>query len=99
MYRQLCSLHLVQRTVNDGVRCSAASDAAGSSKGGGAEFIRSESLSHKLSGPKYVIVAPDPCEDPEKVYVDVVIRKTQDRRQLTQEWETMFSDLRSSDLG
>ena len=94
MYRQLCSLHLVQRTVNDGVRYSAASDAAGSLKGGGAEFIRGESPSHKLSGPKYVIVAPDPCEDPEKVYVNVVIRKTQDRRQLTQEWEKMFSDLK-----
>ena len=94
MYRQLCSLCVVQRRVNDGVRSSAASFAAASLIGEGAEFVRGEAPSHKLTGPKYVIVAPDPCEDPERIYVDVVIKKTQDSRHLTEEWEKMVLELK-----
>ena len=96
MCRQLCSMYLLQRRINDGVRSSVASDAAAASffKNANVEFIRGESPSHKLFGPKYVIVVPDPCEDPEKIYVDVVIKKTQDPRQLSPEWKKMFSDLK-----
>lgn len=94
MYRHLCSLYLLQRRVNDGVRFSAASDAAASIKSGGAEFICGQSPSHKLAGPKYLVIVPDPCEDPDRVYIDVVVKKTQDPRQLTKEWDKLFDELK-----
>lgn len=94
MYRHLCSLYLLQRRVNDGVRFSAASNAAAVIKNGETEFIRGQSPSHKLAGPKYLVIVPDPCEDPDRVYIDVVIKKTQDPRQLTKEWDKLFDELK-----
>nr|AKS10625.1 wsv415-like protein [Metopaulias depressus WSSV-like virus] len=94
MYRHLCSLYLLQRRVNDVVRFSAASDAAASIKNGEAEFICGQSPSHKLAGPKYLVIVPDPCEDPDRVYVDVVVKKTQDPRELTEEWDKVFDELK-----
>ena len=95
MHRHLCSLYLLQRRINDSVRFTAASQAAAASiKNGQVEFIRGQSPSHKLAGPKYLVIAPDPCEDPERVYIDVVIKKTQDLRQLTKEWDKLFDELK-----
>nr|BDT63451.1 MAG: wsv415-like protein [Sesarmops intermedium nimavirus]GBG35618.1 wsv415-like protein [Sesarmops intermedium nimavirus] len=91
MCRHLCSLYLIQRNVNDGVRFSAASNAAASVKNGEVEFIRGQPPSHKLAGPKYLVIAPDPCEDPERVYIDVVVKKT---RQPTEEWCKLFDKLK-----
>lgn len=93
--RQLCSLSLLERTINDGVRSSAAAQATAVMEGEGAEFICGESPSHKLAGPKYVVLAPDPCEDPDRIYVDVVVKKTHDSRQLSNEWYRLFTDLKN----
>ena len=94
MHHQLCSLYLLQRRVNDDIRFSAASDAAACMKSGETEVICGQSPSHKLAGPKYLVIAPDPCEDPDRVYVDVVVKKTHDPRQFTKEWVKLFDELK-----
>ena len=94
MFRRLCSLYMLQRQVNDAVRSTASADASAALRNDGADFIHGEPTSHKLAGPKYVILAPDPCEDPEKVYVDVVVRTFPGFRQMTDVWETVATRLR-----
>nr|BDT63004.1 MAG: wsv415-like protein [Trachysalambria curvirostris nimavirus] len=93
MYRHLFSLDLLQANINDKVRASAAAEAIASVEGDGAEFIPGTSPSSKLAGPRYLVLAPDPCEDPEEVYVDVVVKKYHDARSLSPEWEKAITDL------
>ncbi|AAK77852.1 ORF183 [White spot syndrome virus] len=92
MFRQFCSLYLLQRRVNDNLRSTASASAAASLKGDGTEFITGEPPSHKMRGPSYSVLGPDPCEDPERVYVDIVVSILQTNNiQVTKEWE-LFSD-------
>nr|BDT62678.1 MAG: wsv415-like protein [Metapenaeus ensis nimavirus]GBG35484.1 wsv415-like protein [Metapenaeus ensis nimavirus] len=93
MYRQMFSLSLLQKNINDAVRSSAASEVAASTEGDGAECIYGQSPSSKLAGPKYLVLGLDPCEDPTKVYIDVVIKKCIGFKPLLPEWERVFSDL------
>lgn len=95
MYRHLCSLYLLQRKVNDGVRLLAASNAAASIKNGETEYICGQSPSHQLAGQKYLVIVPDPCEDPDRVYIDVVVKKMQDSSYLTREWNRVFDELKN----
>lgn len=95
MFRQLCSFYMLQRQVNDAVRSKASADAAAARRGDGAEFIHGEPTSHKLAGPKYVVLAPDPCEDPDKVYVDLVVKICPgSSRSMSDVWENVTEKLR-----
>ena len=94
MFRPMCSVSLVERRVNDIVRSSAAAEAAAAIRGNCAEYISDEPPSVKLAGPKYVVLAPDPLEDPERVYCDVVVRKISTRAP-EEEWEKLYTKLKS----
>nr|BDT63547.1 MAG: wsv415-like protein [Pasiphaea japonica whispovirus] len=73
----------------------ASSESAAAIKDNGVEFIREESPAHKLSGAKYIVVGPDPCEDPETVYVDIVVRIQADARELSKEWGILVKKLKA----
>ena len=87
----LCSLYLLQRRINDDVRLSIASKAAAAKKED-VQYISGQSPK-KYAGPTYLVVVPDPCEDPEKVYVDVAVKRNQDIK-LSKEWENLFDKLK-----
>lgn len=71
--RPFSSLWLIERGWNDSVRTLASAAASSAKLGDGAEPISGKLVSEKLSGPKYTILAPDPLEKPEKVFLDVTV--------------------------
>lgn len=73
LLNSFCSLTLVERRVNDRVRRSAAASAATTLPESETNFIKGESPSKKVFGPRYSIMGPDPLENPNRVYVDVSV--------------------------
>nr|BDT63089.1 MAG: wsv415-like protein [Sicyonia whispovirus] len=93
MHSLLHSLHSLERGHNDAARRSAACEAAAVTLAEGTEYLEWEPPTHKLGGPRYAVLAPDPCEDPEDVYVDVVVNIAPSALELAPAWSTVAESL------
>nr|GAV93221.1 capsid protein [Chionoecetes opilio bacilliform virus] len=55
-------------------------------------FVKGESPSFKLAGPRYVVLGVDPLEDPAQVYVDIEVSRLAGEPH--EEWECVFQSLK-----